>query len=533
MTAPAVAPYRAPQRRRGDGFWPIVRSEWTKFRTLRGWVLGLILAAILIDVIGLLVIRPSAPCSGRGGCLPAVPVGPGGEAVNDSFYFVGQRLTGNGTITVAVTSLTGSRDASGQTGGPVTSAGPGVSATPAMQRGAVPWAKAGIIITRSTRPGAAYAAMMVTASHGVRMQYNYAADAAGLPGWASSSAPRWLRLTRAGDAITGYDSADGRHWAKVGTADLTGLAASVRIGLFVTSPLRFTPNLTTYAQSGGSVSPSVATGVFDHLSLSGQAAGRWAGQQVGTSNGMKVGYRQSGGRYTITGAGDIGPVVGGAANSFYDTGTISDHLLGIFVGLILMVVIAAMFITAEYRRGLIRTTLAASPRRGRVLAAKAVVVGLATFVAGTAAAAVAAIAGVAVSRSGNVYVLPASLATEARVIVGAGALLGVASVLSMAVGAILRRGAATVAAVIVTIVLPYLLGAGGVLPVGLSEWILRVSPAAAFAVEQSTPQYSQVIGQYGPPEYFPIAPLAGLAVLCAYAAVALALATWMLRRRDA
>ena len=45
-----------------------------------------------------------------------------------------------------------------------------------------------------------------------------------------------------------------------------------------------------------------------------------------------------------------------------------------------MIVIAAMFITAEYRRGLIRTTLAASPRRGRVLAAKAVVIGAVTFV---------------------------------------------------------------------------------------------------------------------------------------------------------
>jgi hypothetical protein len=33
-----------------------------------------------------------------------------------------------------------------------------------------------------------------------------------------------------------------------------------------------------------------------------------------------------------------------------------------------------MFITAEYRRGLIRASLTASPRRGRVLAAKAVAI---------------------------------------------------------------------------------------------------------------------------------------------------------------
>ena len=38
--------------------------------------------------------------------------------------------------------------------------------------------------------------------------------------------------------------------------------------------------------------------------------------------------------------------------------------------------------TAEYRRGLIRTTLAASPRRGRMLAAKALVIGAVAFAAG-------------------------------------------------------------------------------------------------------------------------------------------------------
>ena len=47
-----------------------------------------------------------------------------------------------------------------------------------------------------------------------------------------------------------------------------------------------------------------------------------------------------------------------------------------------------MFMTAEYRRGLIRVTLAASPRRGRVLAAKAVVIAAVAFAAGLVGAAV-------------------------------------------------------------------------------------------------------------------------------------------------
>ena len=92
----------------------------------------------------------------------------------------------------------------------------------------MPWAKAGIIIKASTRPGSAYAAMMVTGGHGVRMQYDYTGDMPGLAGAVSAASPRWLRLTRSGDTITGYDSANGTHWTKVGTVTLAGLPRPCR-----------------------------------------------------------------------------------------------------------------------------------------------------------------------------------------------------------------------------------------------------------------------------------------------------------------
>ena len=69
--------------------------------------------------------------------------------------------------------------------------------------------------------------MMVTGSHGVRMQWDFTHDVAGLPGKVSAASPRWLRLTRSGDVISGYDSADGTHWTLVGTATLAGLPATV------------------------------------------------------------------------------------------------------------------------------------------------------------------------------------------------------------------------------------------------------------------------------------------------------------------
>ena len=141
-----------------------------------------------------------------------------------------------------------------------------------------------------------------------------------------------------------------------------------------------------------------------------------------------AGFRQAGGTLTVTGSGDIAPDVPAAAGG---GGTpIERTLLGAFGGLIAVIVVATMFMTAEYRRGLIRVTLAASPRRGRVLAAKAVVIGAVTFVAGLAGAAAAVPLGERLLRANGNYILPVSALTEVRVVAGTAALLAVAAVLA-------------------------------------------------------------------------------------------------------
>jgi ABC-type transport system involved in multi-copper enzyme maturation permease subunit len=531
-----VTPYRPRVGPGRDGFAQLLHAEWTKFRTVRGWIIGMLVAALVVVLLGLVTTAgTSSSCSHDGGaarsgaaCMPSFPAGPGGEPVMDSFYFVRQPLTGNGSITVRITSLTGLLPPPSPNG----PQGPGPGDT---QPGLMPWSKAGVIIKQNLNQGAAYAAMMVTGTHGVRMQWNYTADTPGLSGAVSAADPRWLRLTRSGDVITGYDSADGVNWTEAGTVTLSGLPSTVQVGLFGASPdyTNVTQNFGggTSQNSGG---PTQATGVFDHVTLSG-AAGSWAGSYIGAADASGIGsYHQVGGRFTVTGSGDIAPIAAGHGNPLDAAPTINDYLLGTFAGLIALAVVATMFMTAEYRRNLIRVTFAASPGRGRVLAAKAIVIGAVSFVAGLAGAALAVTIGAAITHKRGYYEFPVPGPTEVRVIIGTGLMLAVFGVLSLAVGTLVRRSAAAIAIVIVALVLPYFLSVTSVVPLGVSDWLLRITPAAGFAVQGAYPHYAQVTALYAVfSGYFPLPWWAGFAVLCAWTAAALAGATVLLRRRDA
>src|SRR5215471_7761352 len=114
MTAGTATPNR-PETRPGpgseppgrDSFGHVLWAEWTKFRTVRGWVIGMMVAGLLTVLFGYLSAAGSQTGCGAGPCHFYVPVGPGGEAVTDSFYFAHRPLAGNGSITVRMTSLTG------------------------------------------------------------------------------------------------------------------------------------------------------------------------------------------------------------------------------------------------------------------------------------------------------------------------------------------------------------------------------------------------------------------------------------------
>jgi hypothetical protein len=523
MTAPTTTPREPRVQARRAGFGALLRAEWTKLRTVRGWTIGMIVAVLVTMGIALLdhsscggVTAPGGADVPGTGC--SAPVGPDGKAVTDAFSFAHRPLDGDGDITVRMASLTGGR-------GPA---------------GLQPWSKAGLIVKAGTRPGSAYAALIVTAGHGVRMQYDYTGDIKASPGAVPAAAsPRWLRLVRSGDAITGYQSADGVRWNAVGTVHLHGLPPTVQAGMFATSPASAQSGSTrggsaqSLGGSGGGGARTLATARFDHIGLRGAwPTGAWTGTQVGGGPSPDAGFRQDAGTVTVTGSGDIAPYVpavdgGGVA--------VERTLLGAFGGLIAVIVVAALFMTAEHRRGLLRVTFTAVPGRGRVLAAKAIVIGSVTFAAGLAGSTAAVLLGERLLRSNGAFILPADTLTEIRAVAGTAALLAVAAVLALAVGTILRHGAGAVTAVVTVMVVPYFFASPlSVLPAGVADWLLRVTPAAAFAVQQTTPRYPQVSAPYTPGNgYFPLPPWAGFAVLCGYTVLALGLAAVLLRRRDA
>ncbi|MEU9021494.1 ABC transporter permease subunit [Actinomadura sp. NPDC048394] len=494
---PAVTSQQSVAR---NGFLQVLHAEWTKFRTVRGWLIGMMAAALLLVLFAVLAGLSS---SQKG--APPVPIGPGGEPVTDSFYFVHQPLAGNGSITVSVSELKSSIPK-----------GPGD-----LRPGTVPWAKAGLIIKQGTRRGSPYAAIMLTGAHGVRMQDTYVHDT---PGPASGR----LRLDRSGDLITGYASTDGAHWTKVGTARLSGLGPTAQVGLFVASP----PVLDGMGTAG-----SVSTAVFRDLHMR-RPPGEWTGEQLGPASPTFAGYpdntrgsfTETGGRFTVTGAGDIAPAV---RETLPTGGTLHDILTGTFAALAAVIVVGALFITAEYRTKMIRLTVAATPRRSHVLLAKAIVLWAATFVAGLLGTVIAAPLGERLARDNEVYVFPVPSSTEMRVALGTATLLATAAVLALSVGAVLRHSAGAVATVIVAVVLPYVLTTLPFMPASAANWLARLTPEAAFAVQQTLVEYDQVTSHYTPYNgYYPLPPWAGLTVLAVYTAVSLATATTLLNKRD-
>jgi uncharacterized repeat protein (TIGR01451 family) len=214
---------------------------------------------------------------------------------NDQSHFVYQTLSGDGSIVARVR----------------------------FQTNSSPWAKAGVMIRQSTATGAPFADALVTpdvssstpdfngigcdangclaplppiipaVGNGVREQTSGSHSSTGpnLTGFTNPN--KWLKLTRAGNTFTAYESTDGKTWTQIGiqTVPMTG---PVDIGLFDT------------AHNIGQVS----TAAFDNVQVTesqpppppGPLPSPWTDTDVGSpAIAGSAGY--SNGVFTVNGAG--------------------------------------------------------------------------------------------------------------------------------------------------------------------------------------------------------------------------------------
>jgi uncharacterized repeat protein (TIGR01451 family) len=115
-------------------------------------------------------------------------------------------------------------------------------------------AKAGLMMREGLAAGARHVAMLISAG-AVALQQRRALTDGGTAQVARSdlSAPRWLRLTRAGDVFRSYLSSDGEAWTQLGGAVTLALPAQLQVGICVTS--RSAARLATAMLDNVSVTP--------------------------------------------------------------------------------------------------------------------------------------------------------------------------------------------------------------------------------------------------------------------------------------
>jgi ABC-2 type transport system permease protein len=193
---------------------------------------------------------------------------------------------------------------------------------------------------------------------------------------------------------------------------------------------------------------------------------------------------------------------------------------GLFIAQITALVLGTMVVTSEYGSGMIRATLAATPRRGAVLAAKGIVLSGTLFVVGVLTAFAGYLAGnwfldrhgigVALSDDGVL-----------RSLFGSGLYLAGLGLFAMAIGLLIRH---TAAALSIGLALVFVVGnMAFLLPGTWGEWVAKVLPGNAGSELVTPVPFNQGL----------LGPWTGFAVFGAEVA-ALLLAGWLVfRHRDA
>ena len=194
--------------------------------------------------------------------------------------------------------------------------------------------------------------------------------------------------------------------------------------------------------------------------------------------------------------------------------------LSLALGQLTICVLGVMVISTEYSTGVIRSSLLAVPRRLPMLAAKAVVFTILIGILSEIIVLACFFVGTAILHSHVSVSLSDPGVT--RAVLGAGLYLTVLGLLALGVGGLIRHTAGGVSAIIgIVLVLPII---GALLPSGtVYNHINAYLPTQA----------GQLVAHVHRSSGDLLGPWQGFGVLCLYAAVALGVAAYLLKRRDA
>jgi hypothetical protein len=193
-------------------------------------------------------------------------------------------------------------------------------------------------------------------------------------------------------------------------------------------------------------------------------------------------------------------------------------LAGINLAQLSIGVLGVLVISGEYTTGMIRSTFAAVPKRLPVLWAKAGVFAAVTFAVSLPAVLIVFFAGQSILSSRHIQIA-FSHPGVARAVIGAALFLTVMGIFGLGIGAIVRHTAGGIVTLVaILFVLPPILG---LLP---SSWSNAINPYLPSSAADTLWTIT--------PEAHTLAPWAGFALFCGYAAAALAIAAVLITRRD-
>ncbi|MGH3662161.1 MAG: ABC transporter permease [Micromonosporaceae bacterium] len=215
-----------------------------------------------------------------------------------------------------------------------------------------------------------------------------------------------------------------------------------------------------------------------------------------------------------------------AANGKWDITAVDLSLLGVEFTHLVMGALGVLVMAGEYSTGLIRSTLAAVPRRLPVLFSKAAVYGVVAWVVG-AVAAVGTFLGIGPILSGTEAAQSITEDGVIRTLLGVGLYLGLVGVIGVALGALLRSVAAGITVMFALLFLvPVLVNALAYVQPGSVWWdIYPYLPSVAGDAMHTAPQDADEPGLLTPTE--------GLLTLLGWCAAALAGASLRLKLSDA